>query len=304
MGIFFNKSYFDNKFLLDDKIDGDSFLSVDYSVINDDDYVVQGFVMIRDFFLISAYYRKNKRDKKKSRIYFFERRLGIYKGFVSLDNCAHVGGIAYDEDNDVLFVTGSFGAVNAYSFKSLLSVLNGNGNLIKFDSSNVDLSIDLDGNVSAATIYYYDNYLYVCTCSSIGRMAKYKIRYDDNKILVDKRFVYSNLPACIQGFVTFEKDDKNYYLVSQSYGRLRSIIKLFDYNFNFIGQKVIKYSGLEGIDIDCCGSIFGVFENSISCIKNIHISKLNHNIDSFLEKKYVFKGKEHQFFLDNRDKKL
>ena len=40
MGIFFNKSYFDNKFLLDDKVDDDSFLSVDYSVINDDDYVI------------------------------------------------------------------------------------------------------------------------------------------------------------------------------------------------------------------------------------------------------------------------
>lgn len=303
MGIF-NKCYFKKVIELENNDDVDVKTNVDYSNIGKDNYTVQGFVLLDKYMIISAYCKCIPGKKNKSRLYFYDSKTGESNGFVELDNSSHVGGVAYDKVNNVLYVTGSYGKVNAYSFDSVLSVLNGSGKLEKYDSSNLDISLILKGNVSAATIYFYEGCLYVATCSNVGRVVKYKVRYSDNKILVNEYKVFENVPACIQGISVFDYEGKRYYLFSQSYGKSKSTIKALDEKFNFIGQVVLSITGIEGIDISKSGNIYAVFEKSSTKVVCKHLSKLSSKGNKVLEEKYVSFGKIHQNILDARDKVL
>lgn len=297
----FKKTYFEKKVKLENGYDGDICLKVDYANIKNDGYMVQGFTFVKEYIIISAYHKVSF-CKGKSRIYFYSVKTGKYLGFVELDNSAHVGGVTYDKEKDVLFVTGSYGKVNAYCMNSLIKALKKEGKLIKYDSSNIDISLVLVGNVSAATIYFFEGNLYVATCSNVGKVVKYTIRYDEKKILVDKYQIISDAPACIQGICLFNYKDKRYYLFSQSYGKSKSTIKVLDEEFKFIGQVTLTVPGIEGIDITCDANIYGVFENSRTKVLCIPLVKLTHKINTQLEKKYISSGKIHQNILDARDK--
>ncbi len=288
----FKKSIFDKDFKFNnDEVEKD----ISYRNIGEDGYTVQGMVFAYKYMLITAY-----KLCEYSRIYFYEKTTGVYLGYVTLDNKSHVGGVAFDKENNLLFVTGSCGKVNCYNFDSVLSVLKGNGSLEKIDSSNIDISLVLDGNVSAATIYYFEESLYACTCSNVGRMVKYKYKVSKNKILVENKIIYNDLVPCIQGMVVFKYKDNIYYLFSQSFSRLKSTIKVVDKSFKLIGQFVLSKKGLEGIDISN-NNIYGVFENSITDVVDIPLVKLTHGLSVILENNYINMGKIHQKKLDNRN---
>lgn len=300
MPMFF-KSYF-NKFNIDDKDFSykESITNTfDYSNIENDGFIVQGFCCTDKYYLVSAYYHSCS-VVKNSRVYFYDREKGQSRGYVVLDNKAHVGGMAYDSKNRLIYITGSGGKINVYKYDSLVSSLDGNC-LEKINSDGLDISKNLNGNVSAATIYYYDNSLYVATCSCKGNIVQYYVKYlaDVEKIVVVDIKTYNCLPACIQGLIVFMVNDKKYFLISQSYSKLKSLIKLFDFDMNFLGQKIIGFSGLEGIDMDRRGNIHGVFEYGITSSYVINICKLDDRIHKVLEYKYLMKGQLHQKKLDN-----
>ncbi len=298
----FRKTYFSKQIELENNTVTDVFSGIDYANISNDGYMVQGLVFAKEYLVISAYHKIVGRQKDKSRLYFYNKKTGIYCGHVELDNSAHVGGVAFDSKNGILFVTGSRGKVNAYSFESLIRKLNKNGKMIKYDSSSLNISLVLDGNVSAATIYFYEGYLYVATCSNIGRVVRYKIRYNKNMVLIDGYKIFNNAPACIQGLCVFRYEEKLYYLFSQSYSKLPSTIKVLDENFNFIGQVTKCITGIEGIDISKEGSVYAVFENSVTKIYDINLCKFSYKKRKCLEKKYISYGRLHQNILDAASK--
>lgn len=298
--MFRKKSYFKN-FNCNDKdfqYKQDISSIFDYSNISNDGYIVQGFCVTDKYYLISAYYY-NLSEKKNSRVYFYNKDTSIFCGYVNLDNTCHVGGITFDYLNRIVFITGSRGGINAYKYESLIKSLNGNY-LEKIDTSELNISHELSGHVSAATIYYYDESLYVCTCSCSGSMVQYKVEYlkDFNKILVVDKNIYSCLPSCIQGLIVFSNCGKKYYLVSQSFSKLKSIIKLYDFDGNFLGQKIIGFKGLEGIDMDRYGNIHGIFEFGLTKSYVLNIKDVCGKINKGLENKYILKGKMHQKKLD------
>lgn len=284
--VFFKKLYFNGFRCEKFNYKEDISLNVDYSNICNDGFIVQGFCVTSDYFIISAYSKGFF-----SRIYLYKRN-GVFDKYVELDNKAHVGGVTYDNLNDILFITGSCGKINCYSYNELV-----NGK-IKVISSNINISNDLDGHVSAATIHYYDGSLYICTCSCSGSMIEYKLKYDNNEIYIVDKIIFKCLPPCIQGLVVFSVDNKRYYLISQSYSKLKSIIKLFDFDGNYIGQKIIGFTGLEGIELDSFGNINCVFEKSVVKSVIFNISEVNSRINKRLEYKYFIKGKVHQKKLD------
>lgn len=289
MFLFKKKMLFEKSFLLDDKsLIFKNCLSFSYKNIYDDNYVVQGFTISRDYCMISAY----NRFKAKSRIYLYEKN-GVFKKYVELDNSSHVGGITYDYINDIVYVTGAWGKVNAYSYPELIC-----GNIVRYDC-DIDMASMISGVVSAATIYFYDNKLYACTFDGIGRMVIFDLEVSKNKIrVVDKKLI-ENLPAAIQGVCVFKYEEKLYYLFSQSFSRLNSVIKLFDENFNFLRQVSLKEIGVEGIDFDYTGNICCVFENGISNMKKVHISELISTMKRTLERKFYEKGASYQEKLIN-----
>ena len=73
---------------------------------------------------------------------------------IELDNSSHVGGISYDYINDLVYVTGSHGVINVYSYPELIG-----GSLVRVESE-LDISKVLNEMCSAATLYFYDNNLY------------------------------------------------------------------------------------------------------------------------------------------------
>ena len=277
------------------KFKGDLSLTFDYSNIITDGFIVQGFCTTDKYYLISAYCSL-KDNKRNSRIYFYIKESGDSCGYVVLDNKAHVGGISFDYRNRVLFVTGSKGKINVYRYDSLIKSLG--GNYLEHVDSDINISYDLPGKVSAATINFYDNSLYICICSCSGVMLKYDLSYVDDKIIIVNKTLYNCLPPCIQGLVVFNYCGKKYFLVSQSYRRLKSIIKLYDFDNNFLGQRIIGFRGLEGIDMDSNGNIHGVFEFGSTKSFVLNIKNINRSINKFLEKKYFDMGTIHQKKLD------
>lgn len=289
MKLFLRKCHFDKNFKLSNELIYKGCVNFNYENIYNDKFVVQGFCISKDYCMISAY----SRDNLNSRIYLYEKS-GSFNKFVELNNDAHVGGISYDYVNDIVFVTGSKGKINAYDYSELIS------GSIKEYQCNVDISKVLDGIVSAATVYFYKNSLYICTFSNVGRMVKFNIEIDRRKKVIDiKEYtVYNDLPACIQGVCVFEDNDELFYLFSQSFGRLKSIIKVYDSNFNFIGQNVLKSIGIEGIDLDYIGNVVCVFENGVSVSKKVSLSDICCRCKNSLERKMVSRGKFHQTKLE------
>ena len=277
LDILFNDSNLDYK--------GVFFYDIDYSNIINDNFIVQGICKSDEYFFISAY----SKDKVNSRVYIYKDEFIKY---VELDNNSHVGGITYC-DKGYLFITEKNGKVNCYKYDNFIR-----GEVVPVEC-DINISNELEGNVSAATLYYYDGCLYVCTCSCIGRMVKYKL-LDDLSYEVS---VYNNLPACIQGICVFKYMDNLYYLFSQSYSKTKSCIKLLDSNFNFIGQYISSFIGIEGIELDKSGNIMGIFEKNISHSVLFNISMLRGGLKSSLEKKYYIYGDIHQKKIDNIKKR-
>ena len=284
--------------------------NINYSKIFKDKFKVQGFTVTDKYYLISAYCILKNRSK--SRIYFFDKDNSKYLGFIILDNSSHVGGISFDNFNKLLYVTGSKGKVNVYNYENIIELFIKNNYYLDLNSidkslyyikSNINISNILDGNVSAATIYYYNNYLYVATCSNKGSLVKVKIEYLKNEKAINSymTIISKELPACIQGLIIFDYNDKLFFVISQSYGMLSSTLKLFDLdNISFIGQKRFRTIGIEGIDMNSCGLIKVIFENGSKKSSLIDINKLVNKIDVKKENKYIRKGIIHQKKLDNR----
>ncbi len=280
MTLFFRKKLFDKTFRLDDeKLLFKNIISFSYKNIYDDNYVVQGFTISRDYAIISDY----NKFRAKSRIYLYEKS-GVFSKYIELDNSSHVGGISYDYINDLVYVTGSHGVINVYSYPELIG-----GCLVRVDSE-LDISKVLDEKCSAATLYFYDNKLYVGTFEGYGKMVIFDISFKKNKVIILNSSVVRELPPAVQGIAVFRKNNNLYYLFSQSYSKLKSIIKMYDENFNFIAQYILKEIGLEGMDVDYTGNVCSVFENGISRIKKIHVSDIVFRRKKRLDNHFYEKG--------------
>ncbi len=150
-----------------------------------DDEKAQGMTKTDKYVYISAH---DPDDKLGSRIYVYDRYNGDYLGFIRLadfndkediTNNSHVGGITYDKDHDILYVTEYSGEIVAYNNKTIekyiedseiIKVKNklleyaendkladiAHDNLIYVDSTNFAQKIDeLFYNIKDTDIYQY-----------------------------------------------------------------------------------------------------------------------------------------------------
>ena len=150
-----------------------------------DDEKAQGMTKTDKYVYISAH---DPDDKLGSRIYVYDRYNGDYLGFIRLadfndkediTNNSHVGGITYDKDHDILYVTEYSGEIVAYNNKTIekyiedseiIKVKNklleyaendklvdiAHDNLIYVDSTNFAQKIDeLFDNIKDTDIYQY-----------------------------------------------------------------------------------------------------------------------------------------------------
>lgn len=301
--------------------------SFDYSQIEKDHYVVQGYTVASDNFVVSAYSKLSSLKRKlgfkerNSRLYIFDCSRRKLIGNITLNHRAHVGGVAYDCYHDVLYVTGARGRVYAYSYELLKKWMLENKKRGFFSSKTFDYTSIINDNgainirnkdalntvASAASICYFDNTLYVATCSEVGCLVAYSLEYssDNREVFATPVVISKNLPAAIQGIAIYEDKNIRYLVISQSYGKSFSAIKKFELMnglLHFIGQEVVNTPGMEGIYVDSFGNISAVFENSLTTSYITHVDRLVEDIDLSLEDKFIVGGRKNQRKVENNTK--
>ena len=295
------------------------------------DLRVQGYTKAGDYYLITAY---DHNHNLNSRVYIYDktgRCIGYIKFHNKEDKNAHVGGITYDEENNIVFITGKEGKVNTYKLNDITDALNQvnlNSNKVPSIPSDkvletigfgsVNISSHFKDKTSAATTYYSESEksLYVADCAAAGSLIKYSVTVGENGVSFDEGTVVSrDFAPCCQGIATYtDSNGKNYIYATQSYSAKReSVIQKYeitDTGVKEVGATTIDTPGLEGIQIDKQGNLSGVFENfkdknnpnkTINVnVNTIDFSKSLSEINPELEEFYIAMGTKNKKGLNKK----
>lgn len=273
--------------------------TLNYEKIIADGYTPQGITTIDGQIFITAY-----KTEEKSRIYIYDKITNEYKGVLILNNKAHVGGISYDEENGIIFVTGSNGKVNTYSYPKIKRVIN-NKQIIKNGSSftipfsddenddfyfqikndiNINFSEEMDSK--AATVYYYDGRIYIGSFEGIGPgiLVSYDLSYnqEDNTINTsDVKMIL--LPNATQGIAVTDYNNSKYLITAQSVGTSKSTITIFKKHGDEYehGRIYLNDPGIEGIEVNSKGEVIAVFENGRNEVLATNIEELEESYDYY-----------------------
>ncbi|MBE5845317.1 MAG: hypothetical protein E7302_14285 [Butyrivibrio sp.] len=174
----------------------------------DADYVVQGFTDAKGTLVVSAY---DKKGEKNSIVYFMSPS-GAYLGKADLCMQAHVGGIAYDEQNDLLWSTAADGHVVAMPWQDIRSGSFAGDFVSDFDAELVNHN---DSKVASFIgIYADDLYVGSYMVGKDGILKRYDISDPANPVLKSE----AEIPECIQGITIYRDalDGAEYMILSQS----------------------------------------------------------------------------------------
>ena len=215
-----------------------------YSLENIDTNVLQGVCTVGEYTFITAY--DSSKDKNNSTVYVINKNNDCIRE-VTLYNNSHVGGICYDQKHEIFWITDKGGTISGYSFNSIFY---SKEDIIepvykKVDVGSKDL-INHKGNPSAAYIAYHNNKLYVGNFSTNGTgiLKSFDILEDGN-INIKSETIAKFLDK-VQGITFYEKDGKEYLLVSSSYGKFsNSNLRVFKFD-----EKCEDYNDSLSIDIE------------------------------------------------------
>lgn len=234
-------SYYD--VLLDDITSEYVLVDEKVNYVPQNNYVPQGIALVGDYVLTSNFdYYKDK----NSMICVIDKD-GKLVHKCMLDHDAHVGGIAYDEVNGLLFVTGYSGYILAYDIKDIL-----HKDKVTAKYSNINVGDGLSNYVypwinSASFISIHNNELLVGNFSlrNTGKVKRYKYNIVEDEIKLE--YVSSfKIPDMVQGITFYKKDDKEYIIFSRSYGRdCPSVMQIFRYSEdikNYRDEKLVSSS--------------------------------------------------------------
>lgn len=201
--------------------------------IQDYDYVVQGLTIAKEDMTSSAQKRESivisaydKKGEKNSLVYIVGKT-GELLNKVDMQTMAHVGGLAYDEDNGLLWITGPEGHVYAASWDEVKNGIFSGGYVSDFDAG---LS-NHDGAKVASFIGMYDGFLYVgsYTIGQNGILRKYDVSNPQSPVLMYE----AEIPECIQGVTIYDGDDgKAHMILSQSHEMDDAHLLEFKYDEN------------------------------------------------------------------------
>ena len=200
-----------------------------------DNMVPQGITLMGDYILITSY----DGDGKNNSVVYVMDKMGNVINTVDLGTKSHVGGIAYDEANELIWIPDNNGVLNAYK---ALDFIDNKKVKAKYRFNNVsdDLIDFLDDKkklIAFVTIdedsIYFGNF----AKDTESIVKKYRIMNIDGKISLN----YINsfmVPARTQSITFFNKGLKKYMIMSNSYQRRKSsYIKVYEYQENITNYK-------------------------------------------------------------------
>ncbi len=189
--------------------------------------VPQGITLMDEYVLISAY---DSEEKHNSLVYVLDDYGNIINE-VNLGNKSHVGGLAYDKNNNLLWIPDDNGILNAYVASDFIDKAK-----VKYKYRFVNVGKDLKDFMDEekkliAFVTMDDEYIYLGNFSkdSESIVKKYRVINKGDKIKLN----YINsfmVPAKTQSITFFSKGLKKYMITSNSYQRRKSsYIKVFEY---------------------------------------------------------------------------
>lgn len=257
---------------------------INYSEIRNDGYTVQGYTVVDGKSFISAYCKN-----KKSRIYIYDNETNKLDGYIKLNISSHVGGVAYDEKNDILFVSKG-NKVATYKRKELLTSLDTIKNItgeyvLNLNDDNYKTLIipnNIESTNAVSTMAWSDGAINCFYFGGKGTHTKIDYEYVDGNIK-QKSISKSKIKSAVQGATFSNYNDKEYMLLSSSISKSDSIVYLYekkDGNYELVGGKQVEYPGLEGIWCDDNGNVYGVFEFGDQKVRKVgKIDKIKNNND-------------------------
>jgi len=158
---------------------------------------------------------------------------GHFINICTLKNNAHVGGISYDKNNDLIWVASKNGMVDAYKKASIVNDATG-----RTYYQDLYLGEGLPNYVNpfstaVSFLTVKDNELFVGNFSLFnkGRIKRYSISVDPDKTVRLKLQGTSEIPNKVQGISFYEKEGQDYLLLSRSFGKKdNSILQIYKYN--------------------------------------------------------------------------
>lgn len=195
-----------------------------------DNMVPQGLTKVGDYYLISSY---DFARIDNSCVYVLNQNNEMVN-ICDIGNKAHVGGIAYDSVNSLLWVTGEFGNINAYDINEIL-----NNKAATPIYCDVDVGSGLKNyqNIFVNSVSYltiFENKLYVGNFSlnGLGKVKEYSFNLDDENMPLKLEHSF-NVPDKVQGVSFYTYGDEKFIIFSRSYGNnVPSLLQIFKYDEN------------------------------------------------------------------------
>lgn len=217
--------------ILDNIIDKFSFANLGHMVL-------QGICSARGNLFITAY--DSSRDKNNSMVYILDKNNICIKDVVLYNN-SHVGGICYDDKNEMFWITDKGGTISGYPYEAIVNSKDMCfPKFKKVDVGSNDL-INYQNEASVAYIAYDDGKIFVGNFSINGNglLKSFAVSKDGN-ILLDSCKKVKFIDK-VQGIAFYRKDDCKYLIASNSFGRFnKSKLKIFKYD-----EEVTDYSNQE-----------------------------------------------------------
>ena len=121
-------------------------------------YCPQGICVTKAYILISAY----NTGGEESRIYAYDKNSYKYKGYFSTGTSAHVGGLAYDEDNGIVFVSNNK-KIQYIAEKDLADLLRGKKS-VEVRNIKPAAGVETPKEMQTSTLTWHDGRLWVVVC--------------------------------------------------------------------------------------------------------------------------------------------
>lgn len=196
---------------------------------NHTNMVPQGLTISDDYFFISMY---DYYHLSNSMINVYDKD-GNFVNSCELDNKAHVGGISYDNTNELIWVSSTYGNVDVYRSIDIV-----NRESAKPTYRDLYLGSNLRSynklfKTAISYLTFYNNTLFVgnFTLSEKGIVKQFDISFDKNRTVHLTEINRFKVPSLVQGISFYEKDDKTYMILSRSCGpKIPSALQIYKYN--------------------------------------------------------------------------
>ncbi len=240
--------------------------------------VFQGIATVDDDYILLTAYNDTKRGT--SRLYVLNS-VGRIINIVDLGNTSHVGAIAYDSKNGLIWIPGEKGTLEAYILSDILEETRVEHKYV-FKGLSDDFKDYRSNNRTIDYLTVDGDFIYIGNFSlkKPNLLKKYEICFKDSKI----ELVFKNkylLPVKTQSVVFYENELGKFMLTSNSYGRKNpSQLSIFslndgDYDFTKKEKKTFKLPPLiEQVSVKD-DELYVIFESGAEkfsdCKERVHL---------------------------------